>query len=200
MFPRTVESLNVFELRYRTMLRDALAAGRPLVLALLEPGWEHEYHGSPGFHRLGCLTRIQEVEWLPNDRYQITLEGTARVHLGRAVREYPYRACRVEVLPQEPITEDDPLVQMQKQALKDTHERFLATAQPAVPARVAAAPTYESQVNALCAGGPATPEEKLALLALDSLIERGRQIRELTEAWLRRALRPAPDHEGGLWN
>lgn len=200
MFPRTVQSLHVFELRYRTMVRDALAAGRSMVLALLTPGWEQEYHVSPEFHPLGCLTRIAHVEWLPNDRYRLTVEGVSRVRLGRPTREYPYRACRVEVLPQEPVTEDDPLVQIQKQAVRETHERFLATAKPETLSRVEPAATFEEQVNGLCAGGPATPAEKLGLLTLDSLIVRGQKVRELTESWLQHALHPTPDLEGGAWN
>lgn len=200
MFPHTVQSLHVFELRYRTLVRDALSAGRTLALALLMPGWEHEYHGSPEFHPLGCLASIAQVEWLPNDRYQIVLEGTARVRIGRAVREYPYRACRVEILPQEPLTEDDPLVQIQKRAVIETHERFLAAVNPAAPATVDPAAPYEAQVNALCAGGPASPVEKLSLLSLDSVIERGQRVRELTETWLRRPAEAEPEAEGGAWN
>jgi Lon protease-like protein len=200
MFPCTVQSLHVFELRYRTMVRDALSAGRAMVLALLVPGWEPEYHASPEFHPLACLTRISEVEWLPNDRYRLTLQGLSRVRLGRPVREYPYRACRVELLPQEPITEDDPLVEVQKLSLRETHERFLAAARPEAPAKVETASTYEEQVNGLCANGPATPAEKLQLLAMDSLIQRGERVRTLTENWLQNAMRPTAQHEGGLWN
>ena len=99
--------LHVFELRYRTLVREALAGERLIALALLLPGWEQDYHGSPEYHPLACVARIDEVAWLPDDCYHLRLLGLSRARLGRRVREFPYRAVRVQELPQEPFTEDD---------------------------------------------------------------------------------------------
>ena len=117
LFPRARAPLHVFELRYRTMVRDTLSRGRVLALATLCPGYELDYHGSPAYFPLGCLARIEEVEWLPNDRYDLLLEGTTRVRFGRVVSEFPYRSARCEPLPQHPYGEDDPIVTLEKQAL-----------------------------------------------------------------------------------
>jgi len=57
LFPCAVVKLHVFELRYRAMVRDALSADRLIALALLLPGWERDYHGSPEYHPIGCLAR-----------------------------------------------------------------------------------------------------------------------------------------------
>ena len=59
LFPHAVVPLHIFELRYRTMVRDALSGERVIALALLKPGWEREYHASPEFHALGCLDHDQ---------------------------------------------------------------------------------------------------------------------------------------------
>jgi hypothetical protein len=75
LFPGTTLPLHVFELRYRTMVRDALSGGRQLAMAVLKPGWELDYYGSPEFHDLGCLVRFDEVEWLPNDCYDLRVTG-----------------------------------------------------------------------------------------------------------------------------
>src|SRR6185295_3655489 len=125
LFPRVFLPLHVFELRYRTLVRESLSGERMIVLALLKPGWENDYHGSPPFHPVGCLARFEEVEWLPNDCYNLKVFGVARVRLGRVVREYPYRSATVSLLPEEPLSEDDPLTQLERRALLDAHMRLL---------------------------------------------------------------------------
>src|SRR5437867_1357889 len=80
LFPHAILPLHIFELRYRTMVREALSGERMIAVALLKPGWERDYYGSPEFHELGCLARFQEVEWLPNDCYDLKVVGISRVH------------------------------------------------------------------------------------------------------------------------
>ena len=189
LFPGVQLPLHVFELRYRTMVREALSGERVIALALLCPGWERDYHGSPEFHALGCLARIDEVAWLPDDCYHLRLLGLARARLGRAVREFPYRAVRSQVLPQEPFSEDDALVQLERRALIEASTRVARLAAPGdpPPAEVAEGLGFEPLVNTLCMGLAADPSEKLALLAMDSVIERARRARELMEAHVLRA-------------
>jgi uncharacterized protein len=195
LFPHALAPLHVFELRYRTMVRDALSGERVIAMALLKRGWESDYEGSPEFHGLGCLARFQEVEWLPNDCYQLLVTGLSRVRFGRVVKEFPYRAARVSLLPQEPYTEDDPLVMSERAAVMDRLRRLLSGPTGAMSPEAAAAcaaldqSTYECLVNALCTRIEVKPEEKLELLALDSVLERGRRAQELAR---RRGARPAP--------
>src|SRR5207247_6329791 len=117
LFPGVTAQLNVFEVRYRAMVRDALSHHRTLALAVLLPGYELDYHGSPQFHPMGCLGRVEQVEWLPDERYDLRVVGTMRVRFVRIEREFPYRTARVELLPQHPYAEDDPLVQLAKRSL-----------------------------------------------------------------------------------
>jgi Lon protease-like protein len=194
LFPGVDLPLHVYELRYRTLMRDALAGERVIALALLLPGWERDYHGSPEFHPLACLARIEEAAWLPDDCYHVHLKGLARVELGRTVREFPYRAVRVQVMPQEPLSEDDALVQLERRALIETGERCARAAEAAgaQPVPVDEHLTFEPLVNNLCMGLAADPEERLSLLAMDSVLERGRRARELMEAQALHAGRSEP--------
>ncbi len=180
LFPHAVVPLHVFELRYRTLVRDALAGERLIALALLKSGWESEYHGSPAFHDLGCLARFEEVEWVPDGCYDLKLLGLSRVRLGAPVREFPYRAVRVELLPEAPCTEDDPVVRSERRILLDLYRRLAGWPErQAEGARPGDDLPFVSLVNAVCMAAPLEAGERLGLLALDSVVERGHRVSEL---------------------
>lgn len=187
LFPHVAIPLHIFELRYRTMVRDALSSERLIAMSLLKPGWEAEYLDRPEYHELGCLGRIETVEWLTNDRYNLTLLGLHRVKFGPATREFPYRAARAELLPEAPYDETDPLVEMERHALFVVRRQLAAepTAGGAFAlAGDAEAERYDAMVNALAFQLPLEAERKQALLRLDSVIERGRIVRALAERTL----------------
>jgi hypothetical protein len=186
LFPHAVIPLHVFELRYRTMVRDALSGERLIALALLKPGWESEYQGSPAFHELGCLARFQEVEWLPDDCYDLKLLGLSRVWLGTPVREYPYRAVRVELLPEAPYSEDDPVVMSERARLLELYRRLAGRPEPQPgEARPGNDLPFAALVNGVCMAAPLEAEERLGLLALDSVVDRGHHACELIAHRLR---------------
>jgi len=203
LFPHTALPLHIFELRYRTMVREALSSGRLLTLAVLKSGWERCDPDRPEYHPLGCLARIDDVEWLPNDCYDLRVAGLARVRIGRPTTEYPYRTARVELVPQAPYPEDDPLVEIERRALIAACQRWREA--PAVPgerrpeAALEADGRYEGLVNAAGLGLGVPVEEKLAWLALDSVIERGRRVRESIDRRLR-AGHPPRTHGAGELN
>jgi uncharacterized protein len=197
LFPHAVVPLHVFELRYRTMVRDALAGERLIALALLKPGWEGDYHGSPAFHDLGCLARFEGVEWLPDGGYDLELLGLSRVRLGAPVREYPYRAVRVELLPEAPYTEDDPVVVSERRVLLDLYRRLVGpSARQAEGVGPGEDLPFVSLVNGVCMVAPLEAGERLGLLALDSVIERGHRACEL----IARRLLPGGSAEPGEHN
>jgi len=197
LFPHAMLPLLVTDLRHRTLVRDALAGERLIALALSKPGADDEERGSPDVFPLGCLARVEDVEWIPDDCYQLKLMGMARVVLERDVREYPYRSARVRIMPQEPYTEEDPLVQSERQASTRVFERLLSAAATAagLPAPPVPGPesSYEAVVNMMCMCLDADAEEKLGLLELDSVIERGKQVRERIERRLRPSDPGKPD-------
>ena len=183
LFPHVVLPLHIFELRYRTMVRDALSAERILTLALLRPGATEDDTPGTEYHPLACLARIDEVQWLPNDCYDLIVRGLSRVQIGRLAREFPYRAAHLTLVPEHPFPEDDPLVQLERQALLEACRR-LAAAFGAEARASDEGLSFAALVNAACTGAPMAPAEKLALLEEDSVIERGRKMRE----WIERKL------------
>ena len=180
LFPRAELRLHIYELRYRTMVRDALSAERVIALATLAPGWEQDYQGSPPFHEPGCVARIEEVEWLPNDRYDLRLRGVLRVRFGRARREFPYRACDVESMSDVPYSETDPLAELARADLLAERTRLgpLGAEAWLAPPTLADDATLAEVVGVIGTSARLPVEEKLELLAEDRLPERARLLRE----------------------
>jgi uncharacterized protein len=180
LFPHARLPLHVFELRYRTMVRDALSTRRELAIATLRPGWEHDYHGSPSFHEVGCLARFEQVEWLPNDCYNLQLEGVVRVRFGRVAREFPYRSCEVERVPTSPHDADDPLAGMERHALLEAARTLMAQGEQAwfVPPVASSDAPFEAVVNTLAQALRIDTSARLELLTMDSVFDRARKLHE----------------------
>lgn len=191
LFPRTVVPLHVFELRYRALVRDAVRGERLIAMALLQPGWERDYHGSPAFYSLGCLGRIENVEWLPNDCYDLRLSGLARVRFEQVTQEHPYRSARVRLVEQEPLPEGDPLVELERRALLDSFTRV--TREFGSPHGLRTDTPLEALVNHVCMAVTMDPIDKLSLLEIDSLLERSRRVRERLDQGLRASLPGSPE-------
>lgn len=211
LFPHTVLPLHIYELRYRTMVREALSGERLIALATLMPGWEHDYQGSPAFHELGCIGRVDEIEWLPNDCYDLKLRGVVRARFTRVVREFPYRACEVEVLPSAPFDADDPLAAMERHALLEQMQKLLPLGFEAWFAPPALAPDapFETLVNTVAQCARLDVESRLELLGLESVFERSRLLTEKLQGLFAAPRRPTPPmppppdggaQEGGRWN
>lgn len=98
LFPGAMLPLHIFEPRYREMIRDAMASHRLLAMALRK---EDEVPGMPppAVAQVVGLGEIVAAESLSDGRYNILLQGRARV---RIVRELatgkPYRTVCVEQL------------------------------------------------------------------------------------------------------
>ena len=190
-FPGTVLPLHVFESRYRLMVKDALAAERSLAVALLKPGWESEYAGSPAFHEIATLGRMEDIETTADGRYLFRLVGTERVRLGDTVQDTPYRITHAASLPQLPIDESDPAVHRAKldllasqvclaRELSGTEHSGLVLDDSL---------SFEAAVNSACAILPIQNAIRQALLELDDLRERHRRAAVILDEILERVLR-----------
>ena len=82
-FPRTLLPLHIFEARYRAMITDTLARDRRLAVAGLRPGYQADYHGKPPVFEVAGMGRIVRCERLATGRFNIVLQGEARVRLER---------------------------------------------------------------------------------------------------------------------
>jgi Lon protease-like protein len=99
LFPSVVQPLHIFEPRYRRLMADALCGDRLMALALLQPGWELEYHKAPPIHPVVCVGRIFKEELLPDGRYNLLLHGLSRARVLEELQtDHPYRTARVELL------------------------------------------------------------------------------------------------------
>lgn len=199
MFPDAVMDLHIFELRYRTMVREALSAERVIAMTALAPGWEADYHGSPAFESLGCLVRFEDVEWLPNDHYRLRVRGFLRARLGRVVREFPYRACSVVTLPDAPYTADDPMAVMARKDLVVETGRLAPLGMEVFrqPPDYRHDSTLGEILGNLAVSLRLPVAVKLALLEEDRVVERARLLREHMRRLGPAASGPAPPPELG---
>ena len=198
LFPHAPLPLHVFELRYRTMVRDVLSTHRSFALALFQSGWERQPRRNPPIHPLACLARIEEVEWLVNDCYDLTVVGTQRIRLGREVRDYPYRTAFAHPHDEHPFTADDPLSELPRRALIDSVERLAQreSVHPALAAALDPQIGFAAVVNRVAMHLQIAAETRLSLLGMDNLIERSQRVRELVELQLRKP----PRRGDGTWN
>jgi Lon protease-like protein len=98
LFPGMFLPLHIFEPRYRAMTADALRGERLIAMALLKPGWQEEYEGSPAIHDVLGVGKIVEDVRLDDGRYNLVLLGLTRVRILEEVGTGPYRSARVEIL------------------------------------------------------------------------------------------------------
>lgn len=99
LFPGTSIALHVFEPRYRAMMQHCIDHGpRAMAVVLLEPGFERNYEGQPGIHRVAGAGRITAHRKNPDGTFDLLLECVARVRLTELPFVAPFRRARCEVL------------------------------------------------------------------------------------------------------
>jgi uncharacterized protein len=126
-FPETVLPLHVFEPRYRQMIVDCLAGDRWLGVVMLRPGWEKDYQGRPPVHAVAGAGEIIQAEALADGRYNILLDGRARM---RILSEEPpdgrlYRVVRARRLPDHGPSPSDRTFAERLHELRTAHARLL---------------------------------------------------------------------------
>jgi Lon protease-like protein len=98
LFPGIVIPLHVFEPRYRRMVADAMASDETICLAMIKPGTEERER--PEVHDVAGMGRIIHCDKLIGGRYNILVQGIARVHLVEEIEgDSPYRRFRARVVP-----------------------------------------------------------------------------------------------------
>jgi Lon protease-like protein len=107
LFPRAVLPLHIFEERYKAMTAQALVGDRLVAMALLQPGWEKDYHGKPAIEPVVCVGKILSHERLPDGCYNFLLLGIARAQVVRETRQRPFRIAQVEVMVTQSAPEPD---------------------------------------------------------------------------------------------
>ena len=100
LFPGMQLPLHIFEPRYRSLVKDALARDRRI--GMIQPRTTQQKggatEGAPLF-AVGCLGRIGEVEALDDGHFNLVLEGEARFRLLRELDVVtPFRQIEAELL------------------------------------------------------------------------------------------------------
>jgi uncharacterized protein len=99
LIPGTFISLHVFEPRYRRMIEDCIEGHRCLAIAMLDENGAADGFARPPIFRVAGAGILRRTARLPDGRYNVVLEGVARVELSE---EHPpsrtYRRARARVL------------------------------------------------------------------------------------------------------
>jgi Lon protease-like protein len=95
-FPRVLLPLHIFEPRYRTLVRDALAGPRLVGMVLLRGDWQAEYLGTPAIFDTGTAGEIVRSEELADGRFNIVLRGVREFRITREQPRTSYREAEVE--------------------------------------------------------------------------------------------------------
>ncbi len=100
LFPHVSQALHIFEPRYCEMLADSMANDRLIAMALLEPGWEAQYHKKPPIASVVCVGKVIAHMPTADNRHNILLAGLKRARIIREIEcgERSYRQADVELL------------------------------------------------------------------------------------------------------
>jgi len=193
LFPNVFLPLHIFEPRYREMVADAVASDRTIGMALLRPGWEHDYEGRPAVYPIGCSGVITHAERLADGRYNIVLRGVERFRIVSEQHDRSYRVAIVEPLRDGVPSADD------REAIRHHRSKLEALLAPtidkgAVEAKMPPAMPDEDVVNALAQYLDLEPLEKQALLEQCGLRSRAEALVELLEMKLLMARTPGMSH------
>jgi Lon protease-like protein len=200
-FPETVIPLHIFESRYREMIRDASTGDNLVGMALLRPGYEKDYEGSPEIHPVGTVGRIEQLRELPDGRFLLNLRGLARVAYREIPSDKSYRTARVNLRSESPVNEEDPGLESAKIDLLSTHALLTRALDPAgSPALAIDAKTpFAAAVNRACLNLPVAADLRQELLAVDDILERRRRVGRLLDEILQHVLSEKGDSPlGGL--
>lgn len=196
-FPETVLPLHVFEPRYREMVRDAEAGDRRIAVALLKPGWESDYHGTPPIHSMATIGRIEDLVPLPDGRFNLRLVGLARIRLLQQIRATPYRLMSYVAAPEHLSVGPD---EARAAALE-----LLAT-QMCVARELGTGPremiaeqdvSLAAAVNGASSSLPIDAAIRQRLLDETDLIERNRMVASILDRILTQLIRLRSDRDGG---
>jgi Lon protease-like protein len=98
LFPGALMPLHIFEPRYRTMTRDVLASTRELSIVLIPEDHRTNRYGQPQIAEIAGVGEIIRCDALPDGRFNLLVEGRARVRVEELPYRRPYRRAKLTVL------------------------------------------------------------------------------------------------------
>ncbi|MCC6436670.1 MAG: LON peptidase substrate-binding domain-containing protein [Acidimicrobiales bacterium] len=94
LLPTAVLPLQIFEPRYRVMIRHCLDGDRCFGVALIERG--HEVGGGDERSAFGTLAQVVGAQELPDGRWYLVALGTRRFRVRRWLPDDPYPLAEIE--------------------------------------------------------------------------------------------------------
>mgnify|MGYP003574879169 FL=1 len=174
VFPRGRLPLHVFEPRYRTMIRDAMAGDK--VIGMIQPREHAENKRSrkPPLFEIGGLGRISQCSETHDGRYLISLEGVTRFRIARELDvATPYRQVEADydvfAADQETAA---PLMPAMRAAVEAELKSYLDRSGQAADWNAVSDSDDETLVNTLANACPFATAEKQALLEAGDLLAR----------------------------
>ena len=105
LFPHMPMSLHIFEERYKTMIRDCRASSTTFGIVAIRAG--HEVGGGAVPYEVGTLAQLDQIEELPDGRYNLMVVGASRFHIDAYSHHRPYLVGSVHYLQDIPASVDD---------------------------------------------------------------------------------------------
>lgn len=97
LLPGGTLPLQIYEARYRAMVRDALRGQEVIGMALLRPGYEAMYYTNRAkVYTIVCVGRIREHARTPDGRYFLILEGVCRARIREEEYDGEYRTAYLD--------------------------------------------------------------------------------------------------------
>ena len=108
LLPTEIMPLQIFEPRYKDMVRDALASNRFIGMVQPQKGYENQLAGAPPVRTVGCAGIIARHKELEDGRYLIWLFGVKKFSIQEELTTLTdYRQVRILSAPDEVDPEDD---------------------------------------------------------------------------------------------
>jgi Lon protease-like protein len=103
LYPGLLLPLNIFEERYRELVRDLLDGPEPRRFGVIaiRKGRETGVDGISALYQVGCTATVREVAEQDDGRYHLVTVGTQRFRLASLDKSRPYLQGEVDLLEEE---------------------------------------------------------------------------------------------------
>jgi Lon protease-like protein len=103
LYPGLLLPLNIFEERYRALVRDLLDGPEPRRFGVIaiRKGRETGVDGISALYQIGCTATVREVAEQDDGRYHVVTVGTQRFRLASLDNSRPYLQGEVDLLEEE---------------------------------------------------------------------------------------------------
>lgn len=176
LFPGTMLPLHVFEPRYRAMVADAMGGDRLVAIALLKPGYEAEYEGTPAIHDVVGIGQIVHVQRVRDGRYYLALQGLCRARITTELpTDKPWRIARTQHMPDVLPDEGEQALEDQLMVLRGCLVRLVARMPQRAQALTEILENLKSPAllaDVLCAVALEKPDDRQRALGITSVSER----------------------------